>query len=280
MTEFVHLHLHTEYSLLDGACHVDELVEQAARLGHEGPGHHRPRQHVRRGRLPRRLPRARASSRSWAARSTSPRAAASTRRAAASQEAYNHLTLLATDDAGYHNLVKLVSSATPRASTTGRASTRTLLAQHSQGLIGLSGCLSGEIAEPPAQRAGGRRRCSRWASSPRSSGRTASTSSSWTTASRTQRRVNQGAVPPARADRACRSWPPTTRTTCSEDDHQAHDVLLCIGSGKKVHDTDRLRFDTEEFYVKSGGRDGARLPGPPGGARQHGRASPRCATSR
>ena len=33
MTEFVHLHLHTEYSLLDGACRVDELVDQAAKLG-------------------------------------------------------------------------------------------------------------------------------------------------------------------------------------------------------------------------------------------------------
>ena len=33
MPEFVHLHLHTEYSLLDGACHIDELVEQAASMG-------------------------------------------------------------------------------------------------------------------------------------------------------------------------------------------------------------------------------------------------------
>ena len=56
--EFVHLHLHTEFSLLDGACQIDELVEQAARLGHEGHGHHRPRQHVRGGGVPRRLPRA------------------------------------------------------------------------------------------------------------------------------------------------------------------------------------------------------------------------------
>ena len=32
----------------------------------------------------------------------------------------------------------------------------------------------------------------------------------------------------------------------------AHDVLLCIGSGKKVADTDRLRFDTNEFYLKTG----------------------------
>src|SRR5262249_7777195 len=35
------------------------------------------------------------------------------------------------------------------------------------------------------------------------------------------------------------------------DDHHAHDVLLCIGSGKKLHETERLRFDTNEFYLKS-----------------------------
>jgi DNA polymerase-3 subunit alpha len=35
------------------------------------------------------------------------------------------------------------------------------------------------------------------------------------------------------------------------DDHEAHDILVCIGSGKKVQDTERLKFDTNEFYVKS-----------------------------
>ena len=43
-----------------------------------------------------------------------------------------------------------------------------------------------------------------------------------------------------------------------QDDHQAHDVLLCIGSGKKVGDAERLRFDTNEFYLKSRRGDGRR----------------------
>ena len=41
-----------------------------------------------------------------------------------------------------------------------------------------------------------------------------------------------------------------------QDDHQAHDVLLCIGSGKKVHDTERLRFDTERVLREERRRDG------------------------
>ena len=47
------------------------------------------------------------------------------------------------------------------------------------------------------------------------------------------------------------------------EDHQAHDVLLCIGSGKKVHETERLRFDTEEFYVKSAAEMAAVFPDHP-----------------
>ena len=47
------------------------------------------------------------------------------------------------------------------------------------------------------------------------------------------------------------------------DDHQAHDVLLCIGSGKKVGDAERLRFDTNHFYLKSGEEMAALFPDHP-----------------
>ncbi len=45
---FVHLHNHTEYSLLDGHTHIYDMVKRAADLGHACGGHHRPRRHVRR----------------------------------------------------------------------------------------------------------------------------------------------------------------------------------------------------------------------------------------
>ena len=65
-----------------------------------------------------------------------------------------------------------------------------------------------------------------------------------------QRRVNQGLI-----RLHGKTGLPLVATNdahyLTADDHQAHDVLVCIGSGKKVGDADRLRFDTNEFYVKS-----------------------------
>ena len=48
MERFVHLHVHSEYSLLDGACRIDRLVEKVKALGQTGSGCHRPWCHVRR----------------------------------------------------------------------------------------------------------------------------------------------------------------------------------------------------------------------------------------
>ena len=48
---FVHLHVHTEYSLLDGACRIEKLVSKAKELGRDGACDNRPRRHVRRGRV-------------------------------------------------------------------------------------------------------------------------------------------------------------------------------------------------------------------------------------
>ncbi len=59
MSEFVHLHLHTEYSLLDGACRIEELLDQAAAAEDAGAGRDRARQHVLGGGVPRRRPQAR-----------------------------------------------------------------------------------------------------------------------------------------------------------------------------------------------------------------------------
>ena len=46
-----------------------------------------------------------------------------------------------------------------------------------------------------------------------------------------------------------------------QDDHKPHDILLCIGTGKNVQDTDRLRYPGDQFYLKTAGRDAAGLQG-------------------
>ena len=66
-------------------------------------------------------------------------------------------------------------------------------------------------------------------------------------AGRDQRRARSNR---ARAG-ACRSSRPTIRTTSSRRTRAAHDVLLCIGTGKTVSDTNRMRFYSDQFYLKS-----------------------------
>ena len=109
MTDFVHLHLHSEYSLLDGACRIEELLDKAVaarrcrrrRSPSTATCSRRSCSTIRRGSA--------GSTRSSAARSTS-RPAIGAPRAARPGETANHLVLLAETREGYHNLIKLVSS--------------------------------------------------------------------------------------------------------------------------------------------------------------------------
>jgi DNA polymerase-3 subunit alpha len=246
--EFVHLHLHSEYSLLDGACHIDELVEQAARGGMKAMAltdHGNMFGAV-------------AFHDACLAGGVKPilgceiyvaTGSRHDKSAGGIQEAYNHLTLLAASDAGYHNLVKLVSIGYMEGFYHRPRIDKELLARHAGGLIGLSGCLSGEIAMH--LRAGAD------AAALQSVGEFAELFGPerfylelMDHGLEEQRRVNQGLL---RLHQ--RTGLPLVATNDThylrKEDHQAHDVLLAIGSGKKVTDTDRLRFDAEEFYLKT-----------------------------
>src|SRR5437773_5999086 len=246
--EFVHLHLHSEYSLLDGACHIDELVEQASTGGMKAMAltdHGNMFGAV-------------AFHDACVARGVKPilgceiyvaTGSRHDKSAAGIQEAYNHMTLLAADDAGYHNLVKLVSIGYMEGFYHRPRIDKELLARHAEGLIGLSGCLSGEIAMH--LRAGAD------AAALQSVGEFADLFGPdrcylelMDHGLEEQRRVNQGLL---RLHQ--RTGLPLVATNDThylrKEDHQAHDVVVAIGSGKKGSDTDRLRFDSEEFYLKT-----------------------------
>src|SRR5262245_32516610 len=249
MTEFVHLHLHSEYSLLDGACHVGELTEAASRLGMKAVAltdhgnmfgavafHDACRDKGLKPILGCEIYVATGSR--------------FDRSAAGITEAYNHLTLLAANEEGYHNLVKLVSLGYTEGFYHRPRIDKDALSAHRGGLIGLSGCLSSEIAQHLRNGAE--------AAALQSVGEFSEIFGPdrfylevMDHGLEEQRRVNQGLL---------RIRDRTGLDLCAtndahylrRDDHQAHDVLLCIGSGKKVQDEQRLRFDTEEFYLKSG----------------------------
>jgi DNA polymerase-3 subunit alpha len=260
MKDFVHLHLHTEYSLLDGACHVDEVVDQVAKLGMKAVAvtdhgnmfgavafHDAAREKGVKPILGCEIYVAPGSRHD--------------RSGGGIEEAYNHMTLLATDEEGYHNLVKLVSIGYTEGFYHRPRIDKDVLAKHSRGLIGLSGCLSGEIAQHI--------RAGNDAAALESVGRFAELFGRdrfylevMDHGIDEQRRVNQGLFR-IQAQTGLPLVATNDAHYLKKDDHHAHDVLVCIGSGKKVHETDRLKFDTQEFYVKSAAEMAAVFPDRP-----------------
>src|SRR5512144_2027829 len=143
MTDFVHLHLHTEFSLLDGACRIDEVLDQAVRLKMPAIAvtehgnmfssvvfHDHARQ---RGLNP--------------ILGCEVYVAPGDRRNKSGNpgETQNHLVLLAENLEGYHNLIKLVTAGYTEGFYYRPRIDKELLARHARGLIGLSSCLKGEV---------------------------------------------------------------------------------------------------------------------------------------
>ena len=144
MSDFVHLHLHSEFSLLDGACRIEELLDQAVELKMPAMAitehgnmfssvifHDQAR---KRGINP--------------ILGCEVYVAPGDRRTKSGTpgETANHLVLLAETNEGYHNLIKLVSSGYTEGFYYKPRIDKELLAQHAEGLIGLSSCLKGEVA--------------------------------------------------------------------------------------------------------------------------------------
>jgi DNA polymerase-3 subunit alpha len=246
--DFVHLHLHTEYSLLDGACRLDELVGEAARLGMRAlaiTDHGNMFGAV-------------AFHDACRERGVKPILGCEIyvapgsrfeRQATSASEAYNHFTLLATSEVGYHNLVKLVSAGYLEGFYHRPRIDKDLLAKHAEGLVGLSGCLSGEIAQHVLAGAEDAALESVGLFS-EIFGKDRFYLEVMEHGIPDQRRVNQGLLR-IREKTGLRLAATNDAHYLHREDHQAHDVLLCIGSGKKVADAERLRFDTQNFYLKS-----------------------------
>jgi DNA polymerase-3 subunit alpha len=247
MTEFVHLHLHTEFSLLDGACRIDELLDQAAVLKMPAIGvteHGNMfssvifHDHAR-------------------ARGLKPILGCEVYMAPGSRltksgnpgETANHLILLAETNEGYHNLIKLVSAGYTEGFYYKPRIDRELLARHSKGLIGLSSCLKGEVAEglshqqekKAIEAAGAYRDILgpdhfflelQWHGIE-------------------EQRVVNGGLPAIARDL-------NLPLVCTNDVHylreadaHPHDILLCIGTGKAFSDPKRLRYDAKQFFLKT-----------------------------
>ena len=144
MSDFVHLHLHSEYSLLDGACRISDIPKKAKEMGHTAVA---LTDHGA-------LFGAVAFCRACEKEGVKPIVGCEVYLAPASRfdrqknregEDYSHLVLLVKNEVGYRNLIYLVSKAYTEGYYYKPRIDLELLAAHSEGLIALSGCLSGAI---------------------------------------------------------------------------------------------------------------------------------------
>ena len=247
MSSFVHLHLHTECSLLDGACRIEELLDQAARLQMPALAvtehgnmfsavvfHDAAR---KRGIKP--------------ILGCEVYVAPGSRldRSGTIGETANHLVLLAETDEGFKNLIKLVSAGYTEGFYYKPRIDKQLLSAHSKGLIGLSSCLKGEVATEI------RTEQTRRAMAAAATYRDILGDGNFFLEMQfqgldEQRIVNTGLLPIARdleLPLVCTNDVHYLR----QDDYKPHDILLCIGTGKSVHDEQRLRYHGDQFFLKS-----------------------------
>ncbi len=244
---FAHLHVHTEYSLLDGCCRINRLIDAAKEMGQTAIAitdhgvmygavefykaakkagikpiigcevYVAPRSHLNKEKL--------------------------------RDSEYNHLVLLCKNEAGYKNLIKLVSLGFTDGFYNKPRIDKELLKDNCEGLIALSACLAGEIPRLISK-------------------------GDYTAAKQTalwfrdtlgdgnyylelqdhhipeQKTVNSNIIKISRE-----TGIPLVATNdvhyVNHDDFDAHKVLLCLQTGKKLSDENTLEFKTNEFYLKS-----------------------------
>ena len=246
---FVHLHSHSEYSMLDGASRIPNMFARARELGMPAIG--LTDHGVMYGAIPFYL-----EGRATGVKPiigveayVAPRSRFD--RPAHRETAYHHLTMLAADSAGYRNLMQLSSlaflegydqrSRRPRMD-------RELLGRYADGIIVLSGCLSGELQKALVAGKGDEAR--RVAAEYREL-----FGDRYYLEIQYQGLTQQPALNVQIAEIGRELSIPLVATNDShytdKADAGAHDILLCIQTGKELADTDRMRFDTDQFYLKS-----------------------------
>jgi DNA polymerase-3 subunit alpha len=247
--DFVHLHLHTEYSLLDGGCRLDRLMDKAHEMKmsslaitdhgvmygaidfyktarekgikpiigcevYVAPGsRHEKKSH------------------------------------SGGRDVYNHLVLLAKDEVGYKNLIRLTTAAHLEGYYYKPRIDKELLAAHKEGLIALSGCLASEI--PGAimkEQLPKAREAMDWFK------QTLGAENFYLELH------NHGIPEQAKVNRHLIPWAKEfgLKLVASNDVHyvekghsHAHDCLICIGTQTLLSDTKRMKYVSEQFYLRS-----------------------------
>ena len=244
---FVHLHVHSEYSLLDGACRIKDLIARVKELGQTSiaiTDHG-----VMYGAV--------AFYKAAKAEGIKPiigcevYVAARTRhdKEHGIDSVRHHLTLLCKNEAGYKNLCKMVSKSFTEGFYTKPRVDMELLGQYSEGLIALSGCMNGEISKLL---------------------REDSYTAAKNKALKMQEIFGKGNFYVELQDHGLEEQQPIKegliklsnelgiKPVATNDAHyvdsggaEVQDILMCIQTAKTVYDTDRMKFDSNQLYLKS-----------------------------
>ncbi len=241
---FVHLHLHTEYSLLDGAVRMKQLMEKAAELkmpavaitdhGNLFGAIDFYQEATAAGIKPIIGVEAYMAPGSIKDRPNSQRDAA------------HHFTLLARDEAGYKNLVRLMSTAHLEGMHYKPRIDKELLAKHSEGLIGMSGCLKGEINMAIQADQLGKARASA-AAFRDILGAENFFIELHDHGIEAQRKCNR-VLPDLAKEFGLGLVAANDVHFLERSHHEAHDVMICIGTGKMVQDEKRMRYVPELYF--------------------------------
>ena len=245
--QFVHLHTHTEYSLLDGASRVKKTVARAAELGM--PALAITDHGVMYGVIDfyKRAKAAGIKPIIGCEVYVSPRTRLD--RDPRRDHKQHHLVLLAKDKEGYRNLMQLVSRGFSEGFYYKPRVDHELLKIYSKGLIALSACLAGEIPMALLEnREEDARRVLEFY-------RQTFGSENYFLEMHNHGIAEQKMVNPLLIQLAKDTGTPLVVSNdihyTNRDDAHAHDILLCIQTGKTVDEPNRMRFSTEEFYLKS-----------------------------
>ncbi len=245
--DFVHLHLHTEYSLLDGACRIDRVFQRAKELGQTSLaitdhgvmyGAIAFYKEAKKNGIhpiigcevyvaPRKL----------------------TDKDPSCDREYYHLVLLCETMTGYQNLIRMVTQSFTDGFYQKPRVDLELLEQHHEGLIGLSACLAGQIPQMilSGDLVGAEAMALRFQ---KIFGHNSFFLELQDHSIPDQLRVNSALISLSK-----KTGIPLVATNdvhyLTRDDAKSHDALLCIQTGKTLADEDRMKFETEEFYLKS-----------------------------
>jgi len=248
-TPFVHLHVHSEYSLLDGAIRMEQLVKKAASL--EMPAIALTDHGNLFGAVEfyQAAEQAKVKPIIGCEIYVAPGSMHEKKTTNGGKDAAFHMTLLAANDAGYRNLVKLSTAAHLDGFYYKPRIDRELLAKHSEGLIALSGCLKGEVNM--ALSAGQEGKAIETAAAYRDIFGRENFFIELSDHGIEQQRRNRGGLIDIARDLDLGIVATNDVHFLERSHHEAHDVMICIGTGAMTHDEKRMRY-VPELYFKSG----------------------------